>query len=401
MFSKVEGSSLQRDNSRKLENDKIILSELGRMLHVVNAAEKERILRERCNNSPENDQVHREKPIAADDRRNSQGKKNVERKKLPNLQRKVRHSKKGGSVWVLLKGGFDSKQVPMANTHSKSSNAHGQGKNTEIFSLCENRALHRLHWNLQKRLEALESAEAYIESAWREAEKGELLVPRSKINSNVSQQGKERMPTEEGKEYLMQQYQVASQMLFHSNDQGALFSLVQQTSGNRVAAPNELNRSTAIEQHIRLHSEQWKNVLQREKEIKEKQFNEVDNGKCVVSNEEIRKEVERNWVCITEKLASGKSSDISATKCFIRLRNSQRQKHSSILNSQKAAKNFATGIIKVLRKELTNNSVLPRSGKDDALDSENVSSLKVKTSAKQPAEQKGKHSSKRAGKRKK
>ncbi|CCW72346.1 unnamed protein product [Phytomonas sp. Hart1] len=51
--------------------------------------------------------------------------------------------------------------------------------------------------------------------------------------------------------------------------------------------------------------------------------------------------------------------DIAATKCIVRIRNSQRQKHTAILSTAKSVNYFKLNFMQVLRKELTNLN-LPR-----------------------------------------
>lgn len=414
-------NDVNRSGRRGLVNERTILSELGRMIHVVKAAQKEKAQVRKAQKRVQAAQ----KDSTADA---SGSKKKKKAKKDDNQSRKgknarhgrSRHSKEGGSVWMVLKGGFDAAQVPLAEKKVPGSvpAAKSQKNQTgDAATLAVHRAMLRLRWRLSQREKNVIAAEAYVDSAWREAESSELIEPSSSKGKNRNQATARGVPTADGAAYLTEQYHVAEQMINGPGVGSVLNTLVRATSAGGPQPSSSASSSAALpatilEQHLSEHKNQWRDVLQREKAIC-LGLSALGGEEIRVSDEEIREEVCKAWYCVAEEpmpsqKGSAQKSDIKPTKCIIRLRNSQHQKFSAVLHQTKAVNSFTGNILKVLRKELANNSVLPRSGKEEvtAVPTSNAAhpSQHQKPAPQQQSQQQqqqSKSNNKRGGKRKK
>lgn len=355
----------ERTGRRSLVSEKTVLSELGRMLHVIKAAAKEK----RQVSKAEARVGKSSNPAAG----GSEAKRKAAKKNGKGEARrgKSRHSRCGGSVWMVLKGGFDGHQVPVAGAQGRTSDYNGSKTKSLRPDVALARAAQRLEWVLKQRRAAVDGAESYIASAWREAEIGGLLSSAGGKGSKAA-----RTPTEEGRAYLSEQYQAATEMVKGPYLGEMLHTLVRSTTA--APPPTSSKTSTtvdpsawtpppppgeAIQQHLRAFQPQWEDLLRREAVLR---HGLAEGEPPAVTTEDVKQAVVHSWRYVAEApgTASG-GNDAKPTKCIIRLRSSAHQKFSAVLNNQKAVNSFNTNIVKVLRKELANDSVLPRGGKDE------------------------------------
>eukprot|EP00796_Vickermania_ingenoplastis_P006259 gene6259-4508_t len=368
-------SDAERSGRRNLVNERMLLSELSRMLHVVKAASTEKRMVEKAVRRSRRQQ---HSGGAAETKRASRkGKRDA----VDGTRKgRSRHSHEGGSVWMVLKGGFDGHQVPVEGLKVR----HG----SPAAPVAARRATARLEWQLKQRQAALGVAEGYVDSAWREAEVGGLLEHGGTKTDGAGPRTPsfyKAIPSEDGKTYLEDQYATAAQMIAGPYVGRMLHDLVQATSAPHTAqnvqqkGPKQAAIATSpsttsapppavLEQHLTQFSTQWADVMVRERAIRN---GLAEEEKDILTADAIREEVAKAWHWVEEP-GSGEGAepidgDILPTKCIVRLRNSQHQKHSAVLHTAKAVNSFTSNILKVLRKELANNSVLPRTGREETV----------------------------------
>lgn len=294
--------------TRKVVDERILLTELGKLFHTVRATFKEQR------------QVNRAKRAAG---------KSTDTKQHRASDRK---SKAGGSVWVLLKGGFASSSVPAAYDKAR----------------VERRALCRRELSERRRMKALEAAEGYVQSAWEEAANAGLLTEDQKL-------------TDEGTVYLREQYNVAIKMLNAGSGTGCTLRRLVEVhckgrDGLQAVVPAPLQSGNGLST-----AAQREDMATRESAIRLR-FHEAHSSlNSVMAEEALKSSGEESLYHMAEPQAvrSAAGPDIAATKCIVRIRNSGRLRHTGILSTPKAVNYFKSNIMQVLRKELS-NSKMPR-----------------------------------------
>lgn len=303
-----------RGGARGLQDEKTLLAELGRLFHVARA------------NVREQRGAHRPPPAA----------------------------RRGGSVWVVLKGGFA--RVPAAGRAAKvAHNSAFRGRLSE-----------------RRRVEALEAAEAYVATAWQQAREAGLLLEDGSAPSG-----------DEGLQYLREQYEVAASMLRRGAVGACLKKTVDQTvPGHIAAAAGSTPPAAPAASSTLFTTEEWAGIIARENVILKRFARSAaaqDDGDMILH--EAAQVAQRYYFVTAEPLApphspsaetaagrgSGggsahggeKARDVLPTKCIVRIRGSNRCKHTSILASTKAINYFRSNFMQVIRKEL-GSSKLPR-----------------------------------------
>ncbi|KPI85345.1 hypothetical protein ABL78_5600 [Leptomonas seymouri] len=310
---------------RRPVEEKMLLAELSKIFHVAKANHKEQ-----RNAHHTSSRGAAAAAPAADER---QRKKMSSRSAVKDTRRgSQRRSQHGGSIWMVMKGGFAPRVVPLASN----------------VAVVDARAQQRAALSEARRVAALKEAEAFVESAWQQARESEL------VNSDNT-------PTEEGDAYLAEQYATASAMLAPAPVGAFLHQLVD-THGAAAGTPE--NPSTTPD--FALSRAEWEDVCTREAAIL---FRYRTSATPATSAEDYFKEQqharEQRYGFTTAEPTVSSGADAAPTKCIVRLRDSQRNKHTSVLSTAKAINYFKSNIGQVLRKELAGSS-LPRGAAGEA-----------------------------------
>lgn len=345
---------------RELLNERKIVSELSRMLNVVRTDYKEKSQVKNARNLERNSNSASAVILP---KRKKEAKKGGVDAMTARRDRKRRNSsnKHGGSVWILLKGGFNASNVPPENKSWRIGD--------DSVTVTEYRAYKRLELELHLRERRLLDAEAYVDSAWREAEIGGLLNSSSVNGTNESI--RKRVPSQDGEVYLQEQYDVAKSLLDHAPVGQAMKDLAQNrgTSALLPVVRSSLSPklTSLLKKYMSKNESRWIKLLEGENRIRLGLAEANKNTEVsVVKEADLLDQLLASWLHITEELGSTNAvkDDIKPTKCIIRLRNSQKDKHSAILSEPKAINYFTSHILEVIRKEFYNSSVLPRGGKE-------------------------------------
>ncbi|KAG5508380.1 hypothetical protein JIQ42_08118 [Leishmania sp. Namibia] len=306
---------------RKLTDEKSLLSELSKMFHILKANHKEQ------RNGREAAAVATSAAAGATSGKASKKAKSDTRRGSR------RRSCRGGSVWVVLKGGFGPKSVPTAMQSQR----------------VDTRADQRALLSERRRAAALKEAEAYIESAWQQAREAELLT-------------QDGTPTEEGDAYLAEQYALAAQMLSPRTTGAYLHQLVAKHCS--AGAENAVTGVTHGGLEYMLTRSEWEDICTREAAILFRyRTSATPPG---TAEDYFKQQLQAREVLYHFATAepTTKTGDVVPTKCFVRIRDSQRNKHTSVLSTAKAVNYFKSNFGQVLRKELS-GSRLPRGGAAD------------------------------------
>lgn len=363
--------------ARSLVDEKTLMSELGKLFHVARANVREQRNTSRAQKAKQKTTAARTTADIVDAENATSDTEKKEEKKgqkkgrcgaSPKVRR--RGSRRGGTVWVLLKGGFA--RVPTA----------------EKTALIAHNSAFRGRLSERRRVAALEAAEEYVRTAWHQAREAGLLLPDGSAPSG-----------EEGFEYLREQYAVAASMLRREPVGAQLRRTVEQTVPNHlaatpVAATTAASTSTTTMAAAKASSplftaEEWAGFIARENVILKRFASSAaaaaqDDGEMIMH--EAALVASQYYFTIAEPLApvdsasadgvadtaggSGnahggeQAKDVLPTKCIVRIRNSNRTKRTTIIASVKAANYFKSNFMQVIRKELA-TSKLPR-GEDHA-----------------------------------
>lgn len=274
---------------RRVEDERTLLASLAQLFHTVRASYKERVY-------------------------TSKAKANKGKAKKKN--RRARRSVRGGSVWVVLKGGFASSTVP------------------ESSAAAERRAATRGARSEHQRLAAVSAAEDYLASAWQQAREAGLVDAAD-------------TPTAEGTAYLREQYRVAAGMLAPA-PVGASLAALAARSGltvDREPAAAAALRSAAGT--AALGRADWEDLLVRQAAIECHPL--CQRGRRPDSTDDIIAGAESAGAEYYFTLAEPAGA---ACKCLVRARNSQRQKHTTVLASAKAVNYFRGSFMQLVRKEM-------------------------------------------------
>lgn len=311
---------------RKPAEEKALLAELGKMFHLIKATHKEQ-------------RNGREAATAAAAAAPSNAKASTKKAKADTRRGSRRRSRHGGTVWMVLKGGFGPHAVPTAAQ----------------TALVDRRAASRALLSEKRRAAALRAAEAYIESAWQQAREAELV-------------NKDDAPTEEGDAYLAEQYAMASKMLCPAAAGAHLHQLVaNHCTSTAGAAETAATRGAPT---YAMSRGEWEDLCTREAALLFRYRTSATPPETAEDYFRAQQQArERLYHFATaEPVAAGGSGDVVPTKCIVRIRSSQRDKHTAILSTAKAVNYFRSNLGQVLRKELS-GSRLPRGGNtagDDA-----------------------------------
>ncbi|KAG5512092.1 hypothetical protein JKF63_07556 [Porcisia hertigi] len=298
---------------RRPTEEKALLAELSKMFHILKAKHKER-------------RYGRESGAASGKaegapRRGSQ-----------------RRSHRGGSVWIVLKGGFSPKSVPSA---------------TQADTVAT-RANRRVVLSERRRAAALKEAEGYINSAWQQAQEAELV-------------GKDGTPTDEGNAYLAEQYAIASRMLCPPATGAQLHQLVKKHCHG--VSEDSVTSTVSGPPTCKLTRNEWEDICTREAAIFFRyRTSATPSGTAEDYFKEQQQARENVHYFATSEPATNGGGDIVPTKCIVRIRDSQRDKYTSILSTTKSVSYFKSNFGQVLRKELS-GSTLPRGIAADEADS--------------------------------
>ncbi|KAG5487912.1 hypothetical protein LSCM1_08227 [Leishmania martiniquensis] len=311
---------------RKFADEKALLSELSKMFHLLKANYKEQRNGREAAAAPSS-------ASASSAARGSASRKASRKERSDTRRGSQRRSHHGGSIWILLKGAFGPKTVPTAMQSKR----------------VDRRADQRALLSERRRAAALKAAEAYIQSAWQQAQEAELL----------NQDG---TPTEEGDAYLAEQYALASRMLSPRATGAYLHQLV--ANHCRSGLDNAVTGATHNEVQYMLTGSEWEDICTREAAILFRYRTSVTPSGTAEDYFKEQLQARESTYHFATAEPTTKSGDVVPTKCFVRIRDSQRNKHTSALSTAKAVNYFKSNFGQVLRKELS-GSRLPRGGAGD------------------------------------
>lgn len=350
---------MRRGGARTLQDEKVLVQELGRLFHVARANAREQRVIKRAAARTEEGSASPSKPRTGKasekkpKKKKSNSKKGKKGKSSSDKSRRARGPRRktrGGTVWVVLKGGFT--RVPT----------------TSMTAIVEHNKVFRGRLSEQRRLAALEAAEAYVQTAWQQAQEAGLLLPDgSGPNSD------------EGLEYLREQYDVAAGML-RREPVGARLKQVVESTISSSAAVGAADMTTAVPETV-YDRDQWADIITRENVIL-RRFSkslplETDNTEAVLA--EAAEVPSKFYFQIAEPLAPQDSNtlaltpnsssadllhgeqviDVLPTKCIVRIRGSGGKKHTTIISTPKGVNSFKSNFMQLIRKEIS-NSKLPR-----------------------------------------
>ncbi|KAH9593297.1 hypothetical protein LSM04_008073 [Trypanosoma melophagium] len=336
---------------RELQEEKTLLSELGKLFHITRANAREQRIKQQVAKATSTNTVS-ETSNNNPQKEGSRKRKQKQKQKQQTQSKRSRKSIRGGTVWVVLKGGFA--RVPTeANGAVISNNKNFRGRLSE-----------------KRRMEALEAAEQYVQTAWQQAQEAGLLVEDGSAPSG-----------EEGLQYLREQYAVAAGMLRRDAIGSRFKQIVDQTipSGLANAASSSHVEATTTTVYDK---DKWAEIIARENVILNRFADSSavkDDGELV--HHEAAQVGSKYYFNTFEPLAaeSGGSKDVSTghasgnsdalrgeqvrdvlpTKCIVRIRGSGKQKHTSVICTTKAVNYFKSNFMQIIRKEI-GNSKLPR-----------------------------------------
>ncbi|CBZ23074.1 conserved hypothetical protein [Leishmania mexicana MHOM/GT/2001/U1103] len=309
---------------RKLAEEKALLSDLSKMLHIIKANHKEQ----------RNGREAVAAAAAASTAAANAASLKASKKTKPDTRRgSQRRSQHGGSVWIVLKGGFSPKSVPTAMQTEK----------------VDTRASGRALLSEKRRAAALKEAEAYIESAWQQAKEAELLT-------------KDGVPTEGGDAYLAEQYALASRMLCPPTTGAHLHQLV--ASHCSSGLDDAVTGVAHGQPEYTLTRSEWEDICTREAAILFRYRTSATPAGTAEDYFRAQQQARENFYHFATAEPMTKAGDIVPTKCFVRIRDSQRDKHTCVLRTAKSVNYFKSNFGQVLRKELS-ASRLPRGGAAD------------------------------------
>nr|CCC89445.1 conserved hypothetical protein [Trypanosoma congolense IL3000] len=342
---------MRRSGSRAVQEEKTLLQELSRLFHVARANAREQRITKRAEAAGGNENttdIPTTHSKQKSKKKNSIGTVRKEKK----LTRGPRRNNRGGTVWVTLKGGFS--RVPMSSA----------------TAVVDHNKAFRGRLSEKRRVAALETAEAYVQTAWQEAQEAGLLLPDGS-GPNGS----------DGFQYLREQYEVAAGMLRREPIGERLKQIVESTipAGSVVASGTPPAAEAAPEP---LYTrDQWADIITRENVILRRFATssslETDNTDRIL--DEAAQVPSRLYFTTAEPLApqefgsvalspnssgadllnSAEVKDVLPSKCIVRIRSSGGKKHTAILTTPKSVNGFKSHFMQILRKEL-GNSRLPR-----------------------------------------
>ncbi|RNF21736.1 hypothetical protein TcG_03054 [Trypanosoma cruzi] len=354
---------------RVLEDEKVLLAELGKLFHMARANAREQRNTHRAEGRRRKATVTTTTPTTTRRTKTTTGaKKDLKEGRPPRTgsKRSRKTSTRGGSVWVVLKGGFA--HVPTSEkTNTIAHNTVFRGRLSE-----------------RRRVQALEEAERYIQTAWQQAQEAGLL-----LDDGSGPNG------DEGLQYLCEQYEVAAGMLRREPVGAFLKQIVDQTIPS--SAPMSLTAPAPTFSSVdnaatstQLSRDEWAGVIARENVIlkrfaprasKEEEEKEEAEGHGESVLHEADQVPSLYYFPIAEPLASLEAAsavtgmgfretsddarggeqarDVLPTKCIVRIRGSGKQKHTAILTSTKSVNYFKSNFMQVIRRELS-GSKLPR-----------------------------------------
>ncbi|RNF01206.1 hypothetical protein TraAM80_07144 [Trypanosoma rangeli] len=348
-----------KGGARALQDEKVLLAELGKLFHMARANVREQRNTQRAEakrqKAPTTTAARAKRTAAA----GAKGGNLTEGRPPRTGSKRSRKSTRGGTVWVVLKGGFT--RVPT------SEKAQAIAHNTAFRGRLSER----------RRVQALERAEEYIQTAWQQAQEAGLL-----LDDGSGPNG------DEGLQYLREQYEVAAGMLRREPVGAFLKKIVAQTIPSYATVPAEATTPAAASlasaaAPMLLTRDEWADVIAREtlilKRFAPSTSTEEDTGEAVLH--EAAQVPSRYYFPIAEPLApleaalaettvgyrdtgsdapgGEQARDVLPTKCIVRIRGSGKQKHTAILASTKAVNYLKSNLMQVIRKELS-GSKLPR-----------------------------------------
>lgn len=344
---------------RELEDEKSIITELGKLLHIAKANEKQRRIIKKSEKRVAAAEVPNEKKVAA---------------------RKKRSNKNGGSIWLTFSGAF--RGVPSAGDEADQ----------------EQRSSRRAELSKKKRVAAVASAEAFIASAISQAEEAGLAVDGA--------------PTgQEGADYLREQYLTAADMVKRCQPVGLHMSTlvasvcpvatgqVVALTGQRRAAELDWAMDTITKERTLFTppvfvSAEGVSTATDEQEVP----TVLDEAQCLAEQQHLRI-VEPTEHIDNSQLAAegGVTEDVIPTKCIVKLKGAAK-KVTTILSNLKGVSNFKLNLSQLLKKDVL--PLLAKGSGDDSAPHTAGTANKQKASGNaSPSKQSPATSSKSTGKK--
>lgn len=311
-------------------------AEAGRLLHITAAAtEESRQVRRRAKQQQQ---------------RHHQGGGGNSSPSAAEGTRRSRKSKAGGSVWLVMKGDWHSSHIPSLPVATAA--AHPKHRN-----LPETRARLRVTGTLRQWMEALDMAEGYVASAWREAQSGGLLYEGADS------------PTPDGEAYLKEQYEVAWGMLPTNPMGSVLLQMMNLQHGVENPTPQQPAGAATASVPPAFLAEMMKDacsVVQRRHALRVVPQHRPSSTAVPssLSPSEAAAEatalIQESFFIITSPHGSEDGIGPQGRRMvFVRLRNSHNTKASGVLQTRKSGSQFVGNLMRVIRKELLASS-LPR-----------------------------------------
>ncbi|CAD2212750.1 hypothetical protein, conserved [Angomonas deanei] len=306
---------------RKISDEKQLLTEIGKSLRAIKASYKEA------------------KVVERNEKKKKQRKSAKKEVVVTNAQRKARRTKKGGSLWITLKGGFSS-HLPGRNRHDA--------------------AAARQSLTFQKRMERVQLAEQYIESAVQQAKEAHYFLKGSDASGrSITAEGL----TEEGLPYMREQWAVAVSMITGQQPVGSTVRDLLHKYNNQKDTTATTNENHNKKGQEVLKRNELEDLITREEYIKRHPLNVNLSHHATESLDElVKRELENNgkdcYIAYGETENESLQDVDHCQKCIVKMKNSCGGKHTSILHQAKSVQYFNNNFMAALKKELQ-QSALP------------------------------------------
>lgn len=340
---------------RDVEDDKTLVTELGRLLHVVKTNEKQRkvIVRNKHKQKTASVDATQAAPKTAGDKR----------------RRSRRAGQNAGSIWITLTPSFAA--VTRQDTGNKK------------LSAAEYRAV----LSAKKSEAAIAAARDYIASAMSQAEE-----------AGLAERG---VPTSiEGANYLAEQFAHAKNLARVAPVGHHLAQLVVSTSGQSTAVSPLPMSGSSFQSSLSAamdHVLRERTLLQCAAAVVRDEDGTVLETAPVVEPPTLSVEDDARALAVQQRFLIGDATeadgDVLPTKCIVKLKGVSK-KVTSILRTQKAASNFKQNFTQLLKKEVS--SLLAR----DAASLTSPAAGKTKAPSSTTAHKAPSPSAKKSGKRK-
>ncbi|CUG89732.1 Hypothetical protein, putative [Bodo saltans] len=305
-----------------IEDDKAVVNEIARLIHVVKTNEKQRKV------------IHRAAKKGADNVP-SKGQGKSEKSSKAQLRKKVnkkRASANSGSIWIQF---TPCLQQPIATGDDATKNA-----------------AFRLKRSQEKREAALTSAVAYYESALAQAREAGMAASNGQPMSS------------EGAQYLKEQFSVAKAML----NVGAVglhrartVSTLSGGSDDAAAFLSHLPEAISDSSYRECYEWAAQQITKERVAIKaprpfvaeDEENGTVSSSADVVEEEELSVEEEARQLAHAYRFIVTDEEANQASRCIVKVKGPYGKKTTSAVTSQKVANSLKTNLSQMLRKEMT------------------------------------------------